>query len=228
MSQLFTDRLWNRVEPIWNSYLEHPFVKGLGDGTLEQEKFKHWLKQDYVYLIEYSRLFALGASKSEDLETMTTFAKLLHGVLEVEMGLHRNYAADFGISVEELEQTEPSAITTAYTSYMLNLSQRGGVENVVASVLACEWSYHFIGASLAKWPGALDDNFYSSWVEMYSSAEFTELAESSKQLMNKLAEGKPEQELARLEEIVVRTSQLEYMFWDMVENKEGWPVQVEL
>ncbi|GAE29454.1 thiaminase II [Halalkalibacter hemicellulosilyticus] len=227
MSQLFTDRLWNKVEPIWNSYLEHPFVKGLGDGTLEQEKFKHWLKQDYVYLIEYSRLFALGASKSEDLEMMTTFAKLLHGVLDVEMELHRNYAADFGISAEELEQTEPSAITTAYTSYMLNLSQRGGVENVVASVLACEWSYLFIGSSLAKWPGALEDNFYRSWVEMYSSAEFTELAESSKQLMNKVAERKSEQELARLEEIVVRTSQLEYMFWDMVEGKEGWPVQVE-
>ncbi len=59
MSGLFTDRLWKRVEPIWNSYLEHPFVKGLGDGTLEQEKFKHWLKQDYVYLIDYARLFAI-------------------------------------------------------------------------------------------------------------------------------------------------------------------------
>ncbi|WP_163581461.1 thiaminase II [Gracilibacillus saliphilus] len=227
MTTLFTDRLWKRVEPIWNSYLEHPFVKGLGDGTLEQEKFKHWLKQDYVYLIDYARLFAIGSSKAEDLEKMATFAKLLHGVLDVEMDLHRNYAAEFGISKEELESTEPSAITTAYTSYMLNLSQRGGVENVVASVLACEWSYNFIGKSLAKWPGALDDNFYSSWVEMYSSNEFTALAEETKQLMNQIAEGKPEQELARLEEIVVKTSQFEYMFWDMVEKKEDWPVNAE-
>ncbi|MFD2657650.1 thiaminase II [Gracilibacillus thailandensis] len=227
MTTLFTDRLWNRVEPVWNSYLEHPFVKGLGDGTLEQEKFKHWLKQDYVYLIDYARLFAIGSSKAEDLDKMVTFAKLLHGVLDVEMDLHRNYAAEFGISKEELEATEASAITTAYTSYMLNLSQRGGVENVVASVLACEWSYNFIGKSLAKWPGALDDNFYSSWVEMYSSNEFTELAEETKQLMNQIAEGKPEQELARLEEIVVKTSQFEYMFWDMVEKKEDWPVNAE-
>ncbi|SFL59097.1 thiaminase (transcriptional activator TenA) [Gracilibacillus orientalis] len=227
MSALFTDRLWRKVEPIWNSYLEHPFVKGLGDGTLDQEKFKHWLKQDYVYLIDYARLFAIGSAKADDLEKMTTFAKLLHGVLDVEMDLHRKFAADFGISKEELESTEPSAITTAYTSYMLNLSQRGGVENVVASVLACEWSYNFIGKSLAKVPGALDDdNFYSSWVEMYSSDEFTELAQETKQLMNQIAEGKPEQELAKLEEIVVRTSQLEYMFWDMVENKEDWPVNI--
>ncbi|MGN8646575.1 thiaminase II [Gracilibacillus sp. HCP3S3_G5_1] len=226
MSTLFTERLWKRVEPIWNSYLEHPFVKGLGDGTLEQDKFKHWLKQDYVYLIDYARLFAIGSAKADDLEKMTTFAKLLHGVLDVEMDLHRKYAAEFGITKEELETTEPSAITTAYTSYMLNLSQRGGVENVVASVLACEWSYNFIGKSLAQLPEALDNNFYSSWVEMYSSDEFTTLAEETKQLMNDIAEGKPEQELVMLEEIVLKTSQFEYMFWDMVENKEDWPVNL--
>ncbi|PWU66616.1 thiaminase II [Gracilibacillus dipsosauri] len=226
MNQLFTDHLWKKVEPIWSSYLEHPFVKGLGNGTLEQDKFKHWLKQDYVYLMDYSRLFALGSAKAEDLETMTIFAKLLHGVLDLEMDLHRKYAADFGITREDLESTEPSAITTAYTSYMLNVSQRGGIENVVASVLACEWSYNFIGKSLATWPGALDENFYSSWVKMYQSPEFTELADNCKHLMNKMAKGKSEEDLTRLEEIVIRTSQFEYMFWDMVEKREDWPVSL--
>ncbi|MFA1819757.1 thiaminase II [Virgibacillus oceani] len=226
MSKLFTDRLWDKVEPIWNSYLAHPFVKGLGEGWLEREKFKHWMKQDYVYLIEYSRLFALGSAKAEDLRTMATFAKLLHGTLDMEMDLHRQYAAQFGISREELEETGAAATTTAYTSYMLNVSQRGGVENVVASVLACAWSYNFIGKKLEKWPGALEHEFYGHWVKMYSSEEFTELAEDCKSLMNEIAEGKPERELAFLEEIVVKTSLFEYMFWDMAENKEDWPVRV--
>src|SRR5690606_41135951 len=66
VSSLFTDRLWNRVAPIWNAYLEHPFVKGIVDGTLDKEKFKHYMKQDYVYLIEYSRLFALGSAKAPE------------------------------------------------------------------------------------------------------------------------------------------------------------------
>jgi thiaminase/transcriptional activator TenA len=222
----FTGRLWEKVEPIWNSYIKHPFVKGLGEGWLEKDKFKHWLKQDYVYLIEYSRLFALGSAKSQDLNTMTTFAKLLHGTLDMEMELHREYAAQFGISNEDLEKTEAAATTTAYTSYMLNVSQRGGVENVVASVLACAWSYNFIGKELAAWPGALEHEFYGRWVNMYASEAFTELAEDCKRLMNELAEGKPERELAALEEIVVKTSMFEYMFWDMAENKEGWPVKV--
>ncbi len=226
MSSLFTDRLWEKVGPIWNSYLEHPFVKGLGEGWLDQEKFKHWMKQDYVYLIEYSRLFALGSAKSQDLKTMTLFAGLLHGTLDMEMDLHREYAKKFNISNEELEATEEGATTTAYTSYMLNVSQQGGVENVIASVLACAWSYNFIGKNLAEWEGALEHEFYGHWVKMYASTEFTELANKCKDLMNEITSGKPEHELASLEDIVVKTSYFEYMFWDMAERKETWPIKL--
>lgn len=140
----FTERLWQRVQPIWDSYLEHPFVKGIGDGTLDKEKFKHWMKQDYIYLIDYARLFAIGATKATDLEMMTTFGNLVSGTLNTEMQLHRQYAAQFAISEQELESTQPASTTLAYTSYMLNLAQRGGVENVIAAVLTCTWSYHYI------------------------------------------------------------------------------------
>jgi len=220
----FSKRLWETIEPVWQSYLEHPFVKGIGDGTLDKEKFKHYMKQDYLYLIEYSRIFALGAAKANDLETMTAFANLLHGTLIIEMDLHRSYAAQFGITASELEETEPSATTTAYTSYMLNKSQLGGVENAAASVLTCAWSYNFIGKELAKKPGSLEHEFYGKWVKMYASQEFTDLTNDSIRLIDEIAKYKTEQELRQLEEIVVKTSYFEYMFWDMAEHQEMWPV----
>ncbi|HLS61007.1 MAG TPA: thiaminase II, partial [Virgibacillus sp.] len=74
MSQLFSERLREKVDPIWSSYLEHPFVKGIGEGTLDREKFEHYMKQDYIYLFEYSRIFAIGSAKANDLKTMTIFA----------------------------------------------------------------------------------------------------------------------------------------------------------
>jgi len=224
MEEQFTNRLWKKVKPIWEAYLEHSFVKGIGNGTLDQEKFKHWLKQDYVYLVDYSRLFAIGSAKSSDLSMMTTFADLLHGTLHMEMDLHRSYASKFGITNEELERTEPSATMTAYTSYMLNVSQLGGVENVIASVLTCAWSYNYIGKQLAKWPGALDHELYGHWVRMYSSEEFTALSNKCKRLMNDITKGKPEDELKILEDIVIKTSKFEYMFWDMAENIDMWPI----
>jgi thiaminase (transcriptional activator TenA) len=72
----------------------HPFVRGIGDGTLSLERFKFWVQQDYVFLIECARLLALAAARSPDLETMTRFATLLKETVETEMNLHRAYAAN--------------------------------------------------------------------------------------------------------------------------------------
>ncbi len=221
----FTNRLFKTIEPVWHSYLEPPFVKGIGKGTLDQEKFVHYMKQDYVYLIEYSRVFAIGSTKANDLETMTIFANLLHGTMNFEMDLHRKYAAQFGISNEELEATEPSMTMTAYTSYMISQAQLGGVENAVAAVLACAWSYNWIGKQLAEWPGALEHEFYGNWVQMYSSEGFTKIADDCIDLINTIAKDKPERELKKLEDIFIRTSYFEYMFWDMAENISMWPLK---
>src|SRR5690625_1943083 len=103
MAQLFSDRMREKVDPVWQAYLEHPFVKGIGEGTLDRKKFEHYMKQDYIYLFEYSRVFAIGSAKAKDLNTMTIFANLLHGTLNFEMDLHREYAEKFGITNEELE-----------------------------------------------------------------------------------------------------------------------------
>lgn len=222
---LLSDRLFTAVEPIWNAYLQHPFVRGIADGSLDPEKFKHYLRQDYVYLVEYCKIFAIGAAKSPDLETMGLFSSLLHGTLHMEMDLHRAYAAEFGISPEALEQTQAGAAMTGYTSYMLNVAQAGGVENAAAAVLACAWSYNFIGQQLAaSHPASLQHPLYGKWVQMYSSPAFTALAQRCIALVNQLGAGKPERELQALEDIVVKTSYFEYMFWDMAENVALWPV----
>lgn len=222
---VLSERIFKEVEPIWRSYLDHPFVKGIGEGTVDQDKFIHYMKQDYIYLIEYSRVFAIGAAKAQDLKTMTLFADLLHGTMNFEMDLHREYAAKFGISSEDLEETKASATMTSYTHYMIAQAHQGGVENAVAAVLACAWSYNWIGKQLAKWEGALDHPLYGNWVKMYSSEGFTQIAQNCIALIDDLAKGKSEAELQHLIEIVVKTSYFEYMFWDMAENKSNWPVR---
>lgn len=220
----FTERLYQRVAPIWDSYLDHPFVKGIGNGTLDKEKFKHWLKQDYVYLVDYTRLFALGVAKARDLKTMTLFGTLVHETLHTEMQLHRNYAAKFGISEQELEETLPASTTIGYTSYMLDQAQRGDIAHVVAAVLTCTWSYNYIGRALNEIEGASEHPFYGEWIDMYSSNDFTQLSDALIAMMDEIAEGKSESELQVLEDIVVRTSYYEYMFWDMAEKQEMWSI----
>src|SRR3954469_13318957 len=94
----FTDHLRALADPIWQAQHAHPFVRGIGDGTLSSERFTHWLRQDYRFLIEYCRLFALAAARAPDLATVARFADLLHATAHEEMALHRAYAAECGIA----------------------------------------------------------------------------------------------------------------------------------
>ncbi|MGP7816466.1 thiaminase II [Niallia sp. 01092] len=219
----FSERLYENIQPVWRKNHAHPFVQGMGGGSLDKEKFRFYMIQDYLYLIDYAKLFALGAVKATDLETMGKFAALLHSTLNEEMSLHRQYAKKFGISEQELENAEPSPTTLAYTHYMLHVAQNGTLAELVAALLPCMWSYWEIGKELSQKPGAIDDEFYGEWISMYSSAEFGELATWCINLFDDLTAGKPESELAKLEEIFLNTTRFEYMFWDMAYNHSMWP-----
>ncbi len=219
----FSERLKEKVGPIWRKNHSHPFVQGIGDGTLDQTKFRFYMIQDYLYLIEYAKLFALGAVKATDVETMGKFARLLDWTLNEEMSLHRQYAEKFGISEEELENAKPSPITLAYTHYMLHVAQNGTLAELVAALLPCAWSYWEIGKELCQKPGAIDHELYGEWIKMYSSEEFGQLATWCIELCDELTEGKPEAELQKLEEIFLNTTRYEYMFWSMALNEEMWP-----
>ena len=96
-----------RTRPMRDAILAHPFVTGVGNGTLDVERFKRYVTQDYVYLIEYSRVLALASAKAPALEDMSWFAGLLDETLNQEMAIHRSYCQEFGITTQELEATEP-------------------------------------------------------------------------------------------------------------------------
>ena len=219
----FSERLYEKLQPIWRQNHNHPFVQGMGDGTLEKEKFRFYMIQDYLYLIDYAKLFAIGAMKATDVQTMGKFAALLDSTLNEEMSLHREYAKKFEISEKELEKAQPSPTTLAYTHYMLHVGQSGTLAELVAALLPCMWSYWEIGKELSEKPGA-NNEFYREWIEMYSSEEFGELATWCINLFDSLTEDKSESELEKLEEIFLNTTRFEYMFWDMAYNEAMWPI----
>lgn len=221
----FTDRLFENVKPIWEKNHHHPFVQAIGKGTLDRDTFIYYMKQDYAYLIDYSKLFAVGVLKAQDLNTMEKFAQTLHETLHFEMELHRKFAAEFGITREELAATKPTPVNLAYTRYMLNVAQNGSLAEVVSCLLPCAWDYWEIGKLLRKQYGnQIATNPYAKWIETYDSETFGNGAKYLIQLMDELAEGKPERELAVLEEHFQMTSKYEYLFWDMNYHQQEWPI----
>jgi thiaminase/transcriptional activator TenA len=219
----FTEYLRVKIDDIWNAQHQHSFVQAIGDGTLDEERFKFWLRQDYVFLIEYARLLALAAARSPDLETMTSFSRLLQETLATEMSLHRAYAAEFGIAAEELEREFPAPTTRAYTNFLLRVAATGDFVELAAVLLPCMWAFSEIGQRLAMRPAPRDQR-YAKWIAMYASGEFAELAQWCRELLDHLTEGLPEYQLQKAEEAFLTSSRYEWQFWEMAWTMERWQV----
>ena len=216
----FSESLYESVEEIWESYYKHPFVKGIGDGTLEVDKFKFYMIQDYIYLLDYAKVYALGVVKADTEEVMQGFANMVNDILNGEMSIHRSYMKRLGITSEEIKNAKASLTNISYTHYMIAVSQVGSLADLSVSLLSCMWSYLEIGRNLSKNHGATEHEFYGEWIRGYISKEYEECTKWLIDLVDKLAENMSEKELQKLKEIFINTSKYEYMFWDMSYNKE--------
>ena len=220
----FADDIEREALSIRQAILAHPFVAGVGQGTLEVARFKHYVLQDYAYLIDYSRVLALAAARAPDLATMGWFAKLLDETLNVEMDLHRSYCAQFGISSQELAATVAAPTTVAYTAYLLQLALQGSFAELVAGLLPCQWGYWEIGDHLARQGEPADAPLYRQWIQMYVSPEFTQLAGEIRSLANRLGEQAGPAERSLMGKAYLTSLRFEYQFWDLAYNLEDWPV----
>jgi thiaminase/transcriptional activator TenA len=189
--------------PLWEASLTHPFVTGLGDGTLDERAFQWYIRQDYLYLIDYGRLLSLGAARAPRLTWMRRFAALASAVLETEMELHREFAARWGVT--DLEATTLEPATAAYCDFLLRTASLGDFGELVAAVVPCMWGYAEIGTALAA--SATSDK-YREWIDMYASDEFGELADWSRELLDEV-----DGDDGRMEAAFVASSRHELAFW---------------
>ena len=134
---------------MWETEQNHPFVTGIGDGSLPLDKFRYYMRQDYIFLVDYCRTISLAVAKAPTVEDMGWFARLIHETLNTEMSLHIGFCADLGITEDELLATKPSPTTMAYNNHMIQTAFSGSVGEIASVILPCAWGYCEIGQMLA-------------------------------------------------------------------------------
>ena len=217
-----SQRLRYRADPIWRAQHEHPFVRGIGDGTLDPAIFAVWLRQDYLFLVEYGRVFAFAAARAPDLATMRRLATLLTETLETELDLHRSYVAEFGITEADLSAESMLPTTRAYTDFLVRHAATSDFAVVLAALLPCMWGYSELGRRLAA-SGPPPEPRYARWVEMYAAPEFADLAAWCRDLLDQHADGVTPVVARHLEDAFLTSSRYELAFWHMAWSGETWP-----
>jgi thiaminase (transcriptional activator TenA) len=176
-----SNQLWEANQDIAQACLEHPFVCGIADGSLERQKFSYYVGQDAFFLEAFARAYCIAAAKAPDWLGFTTFHSLAGGVLE-ELQLHQGYATKWGV---DLRSVTPGSATRRYTDFLLATAWGGDVGLTAAAMSPCMRLYAFLGQQLAS--NGIPNHQYADWIRTYSSPDFTPLAQKLESLVESYA-----------------------------------------
>ncbi len=203
----------------WSDYVDHEFVRGLGDGSLPREAFIAYLIQDYIFLLHFSRAWAMAVVKAGSVAQMRTAAATVNALINDEIQLHIGICQREGIREAQLLEAKEAPENVAYTRYVMDSGLSGDLLDLLAALAPCIFGYHQIGLSLV---GCEDTTaLYREWIDTYSDSEYVGVCESVAALIEEVAHEKlgldPEQN-PRWKGLCSRfetATQLEVNFWQM-------------
>jgi thiaminase (transcriptional activator TenA) len=181
MTSRIAAKLWEANQDLAIATLEHPFVQGIGDGTLSLQKFAYYVGQDAFFLEAFARAYSIAAAKAPDWQGFEVFHSLAAGVLQ-ELRLHQGYATEWDVN---LQTVQPGSATRRYTDFLLAIAWSQEVGITTAAMLPCMRLYAFLGEKLAQ--PKIPAHRYTAWIRTYSDPEFTPLVQQLEQLIDRYA-----------------------------------------
>ncbi|MFC1417539.1 thiaminase II [Streptacidiphilus cavernicola] len=217
----FSEQLWDSAEPTYRAILEHPFLRGLTDGTLPREAFRHFVVQDGHYLRDYARALAVCAAKAPTEQDVRAFADDAAGALTAEQEMHAEFLA--ALAAEGAGADDGVRPTTrAYSSYLLATVYGGSFAEGLAAVLPCYWIYARVGSELLR--ASSPDPLYARWISSYADEGFQSVVRRVLELADRVGAELSPAERARAVRHFEATARYEWMFWDAAWRGERWPV----
>ena len=211
-----TDQMWTEARPVYDATLQHPYLKGLADGSLPKASFKFYLVEDAKYLRAFSEALEVLAKKAPRPEWAATLRKHSTEAIEAELQLHRSYG---------IGKHEGAPAPTNY-AYMNHLRQPKSFAEGLAAMLPCYWIYWEVGKELVK-RGSKDKD-YQRWIDQYASEGYGATVRQVLDMMNAEAARLTPAQRRRAIDLFVLSARYEYMFWDMAWRRELWPPSPDL
>ncbi|MFG6194093.1 TenA family protein [Nonomuraea sp. JJY05] len=188
--------------PLLRAQLDHPTVAGIARGDLPEPVFRSWLEQDYLFLLDYVRVFARLAWQAPD-GHLGDLVDLAHTTYHDELSLHRSLSAEFGA---DLEGAVKGPACAAYTAFLLESAASYG--EGLAALYPCMWGYSSLGQILAENPPA--EPRYRAWVDTYADPAFAALTARIGQMIDEVGP-----DPARAEELFAEGMAHELAFWSV-------------
>jgi len=207
-----------QTEDIFQSIISHDFVTELTQATLDKDTFGFYVNQDSLYLSEYKKALVTVGSKCHRPQDTQFFYESATGIIQVEDALHKQFLE------KKYSHPEPSPTCELYNSYLSRIVNNESVEVGAAAVLPCFTIYKEVGDFILKTQTNKDSNPYQAWINTYASQEFELAVKQAIDIVNTYALTASPASLAKMQEVFIKTSKLEWMFWDSAHKQEAWHI----
>lgn len=207
------EKLVKQNENLWLDYVNHEFVKQLESGTLRRENFIFYLKQDYIYLINYAKAYARLAINATTPAELRFALKCQNELIQGELLLHQSIL-ELGIDTAKFSTFDESVVNIAYSRYLMSVGESGDFLDMLVALSACAVGYAVIGKNIRRNLGQIPANHpYKEWIDTYSSSEFLKEADEFVAFLNSYENVVNEPKFQRLSEIFANVTRLEICFW---------------
>jgi thiaminase/transcriptional activator TenA len=217
-----TGRLWSSIEATYAAIVEHPFIAGLTDGSLDRAAFRFYVIQDAHYLREFARALSVAAARAPEERDIAMFNEHAAGAIAVERELHASFFSEFGLSENDVASTPMAPTNLAYTSYLLAVAYGGSFPQALGALLPCYWIYWEVGKQL-RGRGS-PDMLYRRWIETYGGEEYAAIVKAVLALTDRVGENLSTSERNSVLGHFQTTARYEWMFWDMGHRQQQWPI----
>ena len=202
MTLAFADELRQCSIEIWQSILNHRFIKELSSNTLPISKILFYLKQDHYFLEEFSKFLQSAKQKTIDKQMNQWLDGLYISTVHFEMEMQRQMlrSIDPLSSLRPLTASShphsdnttiiPCRTTLDYTAYLRHVSSAGTFSEIVSVMAPCPWTYLEIAQQLSS---SIHKEVYCNWIKFYSSEESCKQVDEIKQILNILGQTENEE-----------------------------------
>ncbi len=205
--------------PLAAACVNHPFVKGLADGSLSEERFVYYIGQNIHYLMAYQKSLRALSRRMEDPNHRKRFEDWADETAATEQ-YTRDVYASFSPRIPDILIVAPT--TQLYMGWEAQATAFLPVHEAVAAMLPCFWSYGEVGRFVAK-TKKTQGNRYADWIAGYGDPAYEKTVAEAMGIGSDVARDLTPSERFAMTAAFLRSNRLEWMFWDAAWRLETWP-----
>lgn len=210
-------------DSLWEQNFNHPFVQGIKDGSLVEDKFRYYVKQDAYYVRELAKIHGLAAAQTDDPKIVAELSNIAVGLAEGELQLHHHLFKELQVSEEEWTAFRPAPVAYAYISHLYHVAHQGRLCCTMAALMPCPWLYFEIGRRLRD--ARPKQKIFQDWIAEYSADGIEKNVAIERTIWDESSLGTSEQEQEDMIHIFKQSSYYELQFWSMGLGMSDWSWQ---